>query len=317
MGREGPESGRREDRDLKQKLIVIEGTNASGKSALGVELARIYHGEIVSADSRQVYAGMNLGSGKITPEEMKGVRHHLLDVRQPGEFFSMADFQTLAYEAIEGILARGKQPFLVGGTGLYVDSVADGYVLSDKKPDPELRARLETFSTPELYQMLKDREPETEIDPKNRHRVMRRIEKIEAGDGENAPKQPRYETLRFGVTWPREILKQRIDERLERRLQEGMTDEVRALLDQGVSEEFLVKLGLEYKYLTWYLTGKMGYEQMKEELGTAIKRFAKRQMIWFRRNPEIIWLDMAGDPAAEAAKHLDAFLSGGAAGPET
>ena len=317
MGREGPESGRREDRDLKQKLIVIEGTNASGKSALGVELARIYHGEIVSADSRQVYAGMNLGSGKITPEEMKGVRHHLLDVRQPGEFFSMADFQTLAYEAIEGILARGKQPFLVGGTGLYVDSVADGYVLSDKKPDPELRARLETFSTPELYQMLKDREPETEIDPKNRHRVMRRIEKIEAGDRENAPKQPRYETLRFGVTWPREILKQRIDERLERRLQEGMTDEVRALLDQGVSEEFLVKLGLEYKYLTWYLTGKMGYEQMKEELGTAIKRFAKRQMIWFRRNPEIIWLDMAGDPAAEAAKHLDAFLSGGAAGPET
>ena len=296
------------EQNLLPKLIVIEGTNASGKSSLGVQLAGKYGGEIISADSRQVYARMDLGSGKITPEEMKGVPHHLLDVRQPGEFFSMADFQQLAYAAIDDILSRGKVPFLVGGTGLYVDAVADGYVLSDKKPDPALRARLESFETPALYEMLKEKVPDTDVDPKNRHRVMRMLEKLEAGDEGPSPRQPRYEVLKFGVTWPREILKQRIDERLERRLREGMVEEVRAMLEEGVSEEFLTKLGLEYKYLTWYLTGKMGYEQMTEELGLAIKRFAKRQMTWFRKDPRIIWLDMSADPAAQARPVIDAFL---------
>ena len=291
------------------KLIVIEGTNASGKSSLAVELAARFSGEIVSADSRQVYRRLDLGSGKITPEEMNGVPHHLLDVRNPGEFFSMADFQRLAYEAIDGILARSHVPFLVGGTGLYVDAVADGYELSDKSPDHDLRARLETYETPELYEMLKQKLPDTEIDPRNRHRVMRALERLEADDWHPASKTPRYQLLKLGVTWPREILKQRIDERLERRLQQGMVDEVRALLDEGISEEFMVKLGLEYKYLTWYLTGKIGYEQMKEELGNAIKKFAKRQMTWFRRDPRIHWLDMQNSPAAEAAGLITAFLS--------
>jgi tRNA dimethylallyltransferase len=291
------------------KLIVIEGTNASGKSSLGISLAARFGGEIVSADSRQVYRRLDLGSGKVTPEEMNGVPHHLLDVRDPGEFFSMADFQRLAYEAIDGILARGAVPFLVGGTGLYVDAVADGYELSDISPDHDLRAHLETFDTPALYKMLKEKLPDTEIDPRNRHRVMRALERLEADDYRPGKKSPRYELLKLGVTWPREILKQRIDERLERRLREGMVDEVRAMLDDGVSEEFLVKLGLEYKYLTWYLTGKIGYEQMVEELGNAIKKFAKRQMTWFRRDPRIIWLDMQKDPAAEAAGYIEKFLA--------
>ena len=291
------------------KLIVIEGTNASGKSSLGVSLAARFGGEIVSADSRQVYRGMDLGSGKITPEEAAGVPHHLLDVRAAGEFFSMADFQRLAYQAIDGILARGRLPFLVGGTGLYVDAVADGYELSDKAPDHALRAHLETLATPALYEMLREQLPDTDIDPRNRHRVMRALERLEADDYHPGRKSPRYDLLKLGVTWPREILKKRIDERLDRRLEAGMVEEVRALLDQGVSEEFLVKLGLEYKYLTWYLTGKIGYEQMKEELGNAIKKFAKRQMTWFRRDPRIHWLDMQKDPAAEAAGLIEAFLS--------
>ena len=291
------------------KLIVIEGTNASGKSSLGVSLAAHFGGEIVSADSRQVYARLDLGSGKITEEEKRGVPHHLLDVRKPGEFFSMADFQRLAYTAIDGILSRGRVPFLVGGTGLYVDAVADGYDLSDLAPDPALRAHLETYETPELYEMLKAKLPDTEIDPRNRHRVMRALERLDAGDFHPAGKIPRYTLLKLGVTWPREILKQRIDERLEKRLQDGMVNEVKALLDEGISEEFLVKLGLEYKYLTWYLTGKIGYEQMKEELGNAIKKFAKRQMTWFRRDPRIHWLNMAGDPETEAAELISAFLA--------
>ena len=290
------------------KLIVIEGTNASGKSSLGVELASRFNGEIVSADSRQVYERMDLGSGKVTPEEMQGVPHHLLDVRKPGEFFSMADFQRLAYEAIDGIIARGKVPFLVGGTGLYVDAVADGYELSDRAPDHSLRAHLETFDTPALYDMLKEKLPDTEIDPRNRHRVMRTLERLAADDYRPTGKSPRYTLLKLGVTWPREILKQRIDERLEKRLNEGMVDEVKALLDEGVSEEFLTKLGLEYKYLTWYLTGKLPYEQMVEELGNAIKKFAKRQMTWFRKDPRIIWLDMSADPIKEASDLIESFL---------
>ena len=291
------------------RLIVIEGTNASGKSSLGAGLAARFGGEIVSADSRQVYRRLDLGSGKITPEEMMGVPHHLLDIRDPGDFFSMAEFQRLAFEAIDGILSRGNLPFLVGGTGLYVDAVADGYELSDISPDHSLRAHLETFETPALYEMLKEKLPDTEIDPRNRHRVMRALERLEAGDYHPGRKSPRYQSLKLGVTWPREILKKRIDERLEKRLDEGMVDEVRALLDEGVSEEFMVKLGLEYKYLTWYLTGKIGYEQMKEELGNAIKKFAKRQMTWFRRDTDIHWLDMSKDPAAEAAGLIESFIA--------
>ncbi len=294
---------------MRGKLIVIMGTNASGKSGLGVELALRYGGEIVSADSRQVFRGLDLGSGKITPEETRGVPHHLIDVCEPGDFFSMADFQRLAYAAVDDILARGKIPFLVGGTGLYVDAVADGYELSDIEPDLALRAHLETFDTPALYVMLKEKLPDTDIDPKNRNRVMRAIERLAADDYHPGRRNPRYDTLKLGVTWPRDILKQRIDERLERRLQAGMVEEVRGLMDAGVSTEFLMKLGLEYRYLTRYLLGEIGYDQMMLELGNAIKKFAKRQMTWFRREENLHWLDMAADPAAQASALIDAFLA--------
>ena len=280
-----------------RRLIVIAGTNASGKSGLGVELALKYGGEIVSADSRQVFRGLDLGSGKITPEEMKGVPHHLIDICDAGEFFSMADFQRLAYEAVDGILDRGKPPFLVGGTGLYINSVADGYVMSNRMPDLAYRAELETLSTERLYQMLVEKLPDTDVEPRNRNRVMRVLEKLHDGDDVVPGKQPRYETLRLGVTWNRETLRRRIDERLERRLADGMIDEVDGLLKRGVSEEFLLKLGLEYKFITQYLKGDIATEEeLKLLLGTAIKQFAKRQMTWFRRDPSIHWLDMAKNP---------------------
>ena len=226
-----------------EKLIVIEGTNASGKSGLGVRLAEKYGGEIVSADSRQVFRGLDLGSGKITPEEMRDVPHHLIDVAEPNEFFSMHDFQRLAYRAIDSICARGKTPFLVGGTGLYVESVTEGYVMNDLKPDLEYRAYLETFETPELYQMLIQLRPGIEIDPKNRNRVMRRLEKIHDGDEESVPNQPRYDCLKLGVSWKPEVLRARIDERLEHRLSDGMIEEVQRLMDEGATVEFLKNSG--------------------------------------------------------------------------
>lgn len=291
------------------KVVAVVGTNASGKSALGVRLAKRYGAEIISADSRQVFRGLDLGSGKITPEEMQGVPHHLIDVREPNEFFSMADFQRMSYAAIDDILARGRLPMIVGGTGLYVDSVLDGYLLSDREPDLAYRAELEKLTTPQLYDMLLTLVPDAQVDRNNRNRVMRMIERIHDGDDAVPGKEPRYRSLRLGVSWPREVLAQRIDERLKTRVQQGMIDEVQGLMDRGATKEFLLGLGLEYRFITQYLTGEIpDRDEMLRLLAIAIKQFAKRQMTWFRRNPDIVWLDMAGDPYAQACEAIEAFL---------
>ena len=291
------------------KVVAVVGTNASGKSALGIELAKKYNAEIISADSRQVFRGLDLGSGKVTPEETQGVPHHLIDVREPNEFFSMADFQRMAYQAIDDIRGRGRLPMIVGGTGLYVDSVLDGYLLSDKEPDLAYRAELEKLTTPQLYDMLLELKPDVQVEKNNRNRVMRIIERIHDGDDATPGKQARFESLRLGVSWPREVLNQRIDERLERRLEQGMIEEVQRLMDEGATTEFLLGLGLEYKFITQYLIGEIPDKQvMLDKLAIAIKQFAKRQMTWFRRNPEIVWLDMSGDTFDQACAAIDAFL---------
>lgn len=291
-----------------RRLIVIAGTNASGKSDLAVTLAGRYGGEVVSADSRQVFRGLDLGSGKITQADMRGVPHHLIDVCDPRGFFSMGDFQRMAYEAIDGILARGRLPFLAGGTGLYISAVADGYVLSEVRPDLGYRDELEKLTTPELFEMLRGLSPDTAVDPNNRNRVMRAIEKIHDGDTHVPAREPRYQTLKLGVTWDRPTLCRRIDERLVRRMDEGMEKEIEGLLDAGVDPDFLKRLGLEYRYVTQFVLGELSKEEMLEELARAIKRFAKRQMTWFRRDPDIHWLDMAGDPVEEAASLIDRFV---------
>ena len=291
------------------KVVAVVGTNASGKSALGIALAKKYDAEIISADSRQVFRGLDLGSGKVTPEETQGVPHHLIDVREPNEFFSMADFQRMAYQAIDDIRGRGRLPMIVGGTGLYVESVLDGYLLSDKEPDLAYRAELEKLTTPQLYDMLLELKPDVQVEKNNRNRVMRIIERIHDGDDATPGKQARFESLRLGVSWPREVLGRRIDERLERRLEQGMIEEVQRLMDEGATTEFLLGLGLEYRFITQYLIGEIPDRQvMLDKLAIAIKQFAKRQMTWFRRNPEIVWLDMSGDAFDQACTAVDAFL---------
>ena len=291
------------------KVVAVVGTNASGKSALGIALAKKYDAEIISADSRQVFRGLDLGSGKVTPEETQGVPHHLIDVREPNEFFSMADFQRMAYQAIDDIRGRGRLPMIVGGTGLYVDSVLDGYLLSDKEPDLAYRAELEKLTTPQLYDMLLELKPDVQVEKNNRNRVMRIIERIHDGDDATPGKQARFESLRLGVSWPREVLGRRIDERLERRLEQGMIEEVQRLMDEGATTEYLLGLGLEYRFITQYLIGEIPDRQvMLDKLAIAIKQFAKRQMTWFRRNPEIVWLDMSGDAFDQACTAVDAFL---------
>ncbi len=295
----------------KPRLIAVVGTNASGKSGLSIELALRFGGEVISADSRQVYRGLDLGSGKVTREEMRGVPHHLLDVCAPETFFTMADFQRLAYAAIDDVLARGKMPFLAGGTGLYVDAVCEGYQLSQIAPDLAYRRELEALPTERLHALLQERQPGREIDAHNRNRIMRALEKLHDGDTAGDRREARYETLKLGVTWPRETLCARIDERLERRIQEGMIEEVQGLLRSGVSADFLYRLGLEYRYISQYLLGEIpNREDMLEQLSRAIKRFAKRQMTWFRRDRTIHWLDMSAGAEQEAAALIEAFSDG-------
>lgn len=293
----------------KPKVVAVVGTNASGKSALGIRLAKQFEGEIISADSRQVFRGLDLGSGKVTTEEMQGVPHYLIDVREPGEFFSMADFQKMSYEKIEEIRARKHLPMIVGGTGLYVDSVLDGYQLSDQEPDLAYRAELEKLTTPALYAKLVTLVPDVNVEKNNRNRVMRMLERIHDGDNAVPSKQARYDSLRLGVSWERDVLAKRIDERIRMRLERGMIEEVQGLLDSGVSRDFLLGLGLEYRYITQYLIGEIpDRDDMLAQLAHAIKKFAKRQMTWFRRNPDIIWLDMQGDAYAQACEEIEKFL---------
>ena len=291
------------------KVIAVIGTNASGKSDLGIKLAQKYSGEIISADSRQVYCGLDLGSGKITEAEMQGVPHYMIDIRKAGDFFSMADFQRMSYKIIDDILLRNKTPFIVGGTGLYVDSVLDGYLLSDKAPDLAYRLELEKLTTVQLYEMLLKFAPGVTVDHNNRNRVMRMLERIHDGDNAEAGKSSRYNSLRLGVSWPKQVLDKRIDERLYKRIQQGMIDEVYGLMAKGVDPQFLISLGLEYRFITQYLLGMIeSQDEMICQLSRAIKKFAKRQMTWFKRNKSIVWLEMDKDPFHQACDAIDAFL---------
>lgn len=296
----------------KPKLIVILGTTACGKSGLGVELAKRYNGEIVSADSRQVYRGLDLGTGKITPEEMEGVPHHMLDVAEPGEPYSVALFQRGAYAAIDDILARGRVPFLVGGTGLYVRAVSEGYVFHEAPPDFDLRRTLEELSTEELRRRLLDAGVELDVDAwNNRPRLTRLLEKLRNGEDPHAERElsPRYDVLTLGVNFDRETVCRRIDDRLIARLDAGMAEEVRGLRDAGVPDAFLDGLGLEYRYILKYLTGEIPDEAgLIDELGRAIKRFAKRQESWFKKDKDVHWLDMTADPVGEASALIETFL---------
>ena len=293
------------------KLVIIAGTNASGKSGLGIELALKYGAEIVSADSRQVFKGLDLGSGKVTAQEMRGVPHHLLDVAEPNDFFSLSHYQKLAYAAIDDVFARGGRPFLVGGTGLYVNAVADGYNLIDAEPDPAIRQRVEAMSLEELTELIKEKNPGAleRLDLKNKRRLERAAEKALAGKGNELPSKPRYETLMIGVTWPREVLYERIRERLDRRLKEGMIEEVENLRKNGATDEFLYKLGLEYRYILMYLNGEFGsFDAFYDKLFMEIRHLAKEQMTWFRKRTDIHWIDMQKDPFDEASRLIDEFL---------
>ncbi len=292
-----------------KKVVAVVGTTASGKSDLGLLLAKHYHGEIVSADSRQIYKGLDLGTGKETPEELASVPHHLIDILSPNEPYSVADYQRDAYSAIDGILERGALPFLVGGTGLYLRAVTEGYNLTDVPPDETFREEMAGKTKEELLEILKSYGKEETNHSASPRRLIRRLEMLRQGIDDEIRNKPRYDTLILGMTYPRDILVQRIRERLDRRIELGMVDEVRRLSEEGATDEFLYGLGLEYRYTLLYLRGEFsGFNEYHEKLFTAIRQFSKRQMTWFRKEKNVHWLDVQKDVFEEAKKEIDSFL---------
>jgi tRNA dimethylallyltransferase len=296
-------------------MVVIVGTNASGKSDLGIRLAQRFGAEIVSADSRQVYRGLDLGSGKIAPAQRKLVKHHLIDVAEVTAFYSLAQYQRAAYEAIDSIAAMGKLPLLVGGSGLYISAIVDGYQLSGVPPNEKLRGELEALPLADLVERLAKQDPEAaaRTDRNNPRRLIRALEIAASGHSQGASRRnlPRYDCLQLGLTWPREVLEKRIDERLRDRLAHGMIAEVEGLRARGVSDLALEKLGLEYRYITRYLRGEIrSVEELHTQLRTAIRQFAKDQMTWFKRDRRIFWLNTAGDYFEEACNRIREWLVG-------
>lgn len=296
------------------KIVAVVGTNASGKSDVGIQLALKYNGEVISADSRQVYRKFDLCSGKVTRQEQEIVPHHLIDARDVGASFSVAGFQAEAYELIPQILRRGKLPLIVGGTGLYVSAVVHGYVMNEQQADPVFRQELERLSVEELWARMpqagKAYLGPNESDSRNKRRLVRVMEKLHSGMPLEPQNEPRYKALQLGVTWPKDILDRRIDQRLAARLEQGMLQEVRDYLDQGGDPKHLYNLGLEYRHILWYFTGKYSsLEELSTGLSRAIKHFAKQQLKWFKRDKDIHWLDMEGDYTAQAGALVDEFLS--------
>ncbi|WP_131804101.1 tRNA (adenosine(37)-N6)-dimethylallyltransferase MiaA [Pseudofrankia sp. BMG5.36] len=297
----------------KRKLVVITGTNASGKSMLGVELARHFGGEVISADSRQVYRHLDIGTGKLTSDEMRGVPHHLIDVADIGDRFSVADFQAMAYALTDEISERGRLPFIVGGTGLYVRSVVEGYQLISVPPDWDRRNALEALTDEQLRERLSglDDTALERVSGDNRRRMIRAIEILDSGFAypPDRPNEPRYNVLQLGLTWPTEVLRRRVDQRLKDRLAAGMVDEVKAILDKGHSADELDSLGLEYRHIVRLIRGEYQSEdELYENLRRAIYRFSRQQMVWFRRDTAIHWLDCEQNYFDEARGLIESFI---------
>lgn len=301
-------------------LLAVIGPTASGKTAFAVRLALALGGEVISADSRQVYRGMDIGTGKDLEEyvvEGRQVPCHLVDIVEAGYKYNVFEYQADFLRVWEDCRRRGVVPVLCGGSGLYVEAVLKGYKLLAVPVNEELRASLEGVPLPELAARLatyKKLHNTTEIDtPKRAIRAIE-IEEYYRTHPYEEKDFPQLRPLIVGVEVSREVRRERITRRLHERLEQGMVEEVRQLLDSGVAPEDLIYYGLEYKYLTLYLTGKLSYDAMVEQLNVAIHQFAKRQMTWFRKMEregfEIRWLD-AGLPLEERVERVKGWWGAG------
>lgn len=286
---------------MKPKVVVIVGPTASGKTAVSIELAKKINGEIISADSMQIYKYMDIGTAKPTLDEMQGIKHYMLDVVMPDETFNVAKYKSMAESAIEEILKKGKAPIIVGGTGLYINTLVDGIEFADVPGDEEYRNELIEKGYREgamsIYKELEkvDSESAKKIDPNNIRRVARALEiykvtgKTKTQLDIESRKEVKYDYRLFGMEWDRETLYNRIDLRVDKMIEAGLIDEVR-----NVTEKFKISntavQGLGYKEVIEFLNGNISYEEMIEKLKLETRHYAKRQLTWFRRDKRIKWI---------------------------
>jgi len=310
----------------KQKLIVILGQTATGKSDFAVEIAKQINGEIISADSRQVYKWMDLGTGKITKKEMMNIPHYLLDIISPSKIFTVNDFQKISNKKIKDIASKNKTPIICGGTGFYIDAVINETIFPDVKPNIKLRKDLSGKTAEYLFKMLEklDKTRSQNIDKNNPVRLIRAIEiakvlgkvpEIKTGVetfsamAENVSNH-KFEVLKIGLKVPDEILKERIKLRLLSRIKKGMIKEIEDLhTKRKITWKRLESFGLEYRYVALYLQGKLSKDEMIDKLNTEIWHFAKRQNTWFKRDPNIVWINpLKKSEKSKAIKEVKKFL---------
>lgn len=303
-----------------QTLITIVGPTGVGKTALAIDLAERLNGEIVSADSRQIYRGLDIGTGKPTPDQLARARHHLIDCIDPDQSYTLAEYQAAAYAAIADIFARGKQPLLVGGTGLYIRAVTEGLIIPAVPPNAELRAQLEERAAREggaqLYAELQQIDPEaaTKIDPRNVRRTIRALEVYlasgqkfsEAGRAE----PPLFTVHRIGLTLPREELYRRVDQRVDEMIMHGWLDEVRALVAR-YAEAVPALSSLGYPQMSAVLRGELALDEAAQDIKYHTHRFIRHQYAWFRPgDPRLAWFDLRTQDTSAIVSKLDsAFVT--------
>jgi tRNA dimethylallyltransferase len=318
---DGGERGPVRDDLAHPPLVVIVGPTAAGKTALSIELAEALRGEVVSADSRQIYRGMDIGTAKATPDQRARAPHHLLDVVDPDATLTLADYQRLAYAAIDDILGRGRLPILAGGTGQYIRAVIEGWRIPAVAPAPELRAALEQRSqqagAAELHRWLARLDPPAaaRIDPRNVRRVIRALEVcLVAGRPISELQQkcaPTYRLKQIGVTRPRPELLGRIDGRVDRMIEEGLVDEVRRLAAAGYGWDLPAMSGLGYREIGQFLRGEVALADAVAQIKQRTRRLVHQQQTWFRPDdPAIEWVSPGEDSTARLLTVLAAWRAG-------
>ncbi|MCR4283931.1 MAG: tRNA (adenosine(37)-N6)-dimethylallyltransferase MiaA [Parcubacteria group bacterium] len=297
----------------RNKIIVILGPTAVGKSDFAVKIAGKINGEIISADSRQIYTSLNIGTGKIKSKEMKGIPHHLMSIISPRKAFSVVQYKKLADEVMQNILDKDKIPIIVGGTGLYIQSIVDNISIPEVPPNKTLRKKLETKTNEELFRILKkmDSRRAEAIDKNNPRRLIRAIEIAKMlGNVPEFKSSPdtNYQFLQIGLNLDNEKLKQRIEKRVKKMLKAGLLKEIKNVRQKGLSWKKLYEMGFEYKYPALFIRGKISKDEMLQKMLTANYKYAKRQMTWFKRDKRIKWLTAEEGRLRKSEKLINDFL---------
>ncbi|HHW02759.1 MAG TPA: tRNA (adenosine(37)-N6)-dimethylallyltransferase MiaA [Thermoanaerobacterales bacterium] len=307
----------------KKPLLVIVGPTAVGKTEIAIEVARKLNAEIISADSMQIYKYMDIGTAKPSRAEQRGIRHHMIDILNPDQDFSVADFQSMVKQCIEDIVSRHKLPLLSGGTGLYVNAVCYNYTFSEFEKDEALREQLRNqalkYGNEFLYDKLEKLDPDAarKIHPNNLRRIIRALEVcIKTGctfssyEEKTKKQKSLYDLFMFGLTRPRDELYRRINERVQQMIKKGLVEEVKRLLDMGYSRDLNAMQGLGYRQIIDYLDGKITLEEAIYLISRDTRRYAKRQYTWFLRDKNIVWMDVSREGMKKVVENIIKAVEG-------